>query len=179
MNFRVLSIRNLFLSIKALRFDLELLEKQGENLFHLIDEFIEIRKYWYIKKDVKFIGIWFDDFYKELVRFCQNIFNEKYLVLPYKQKYRLGRNNKIMQSGKLFIKKKGMRLPAIICSMNKDFKKINNRLMYFTFGVPFKFAEDMSVHLQRFKYYSQLKIYNEKYLPYFTPFANQLLLKIV
>lgn len=135
--YRVLSVRNLLLSLKGMLFDLDLLGIKSGNFHNKLLEIVEIRKDWVERKSFQVnISEWYEGFFGEFADFIKSLFRNHELYVHELRGYRFSRNVQIGPGRELGFSQKGFILPSVISSYHCKARKLNNRLNRFEFTVP-------------------------------------------
>lgn len=177
-NYRYVKVRGYLLSLKAVKFDLQLLNIDSTKINKLIEDLIILRKEWFnISDPIKKFSKLYNEIFKEYNNFAESIMNVNKLYFPAIRNYRFARNIKINKSDSLNISYDN-KFPLIsIFKKSSYYKSLISRAANFEIGVRMNTANQDSLINQRFDFYSKMLNNNKILNPGFTPFANQFLMK--
>lgn len=171
----MISLRNVLLSLKAIRLDLEILEINSGSLCENIIQLINRRNNWF---EHKFIESEFYDCFIETINLLsdllQNILHEYPFFLSDKQRFKLGRNIVIEHSSSLNIEWKGIkRLPSVFSIELR--KKMLKLLQHIYVSVPYKRLSGNPILNSRNLFYKNYFRYNNIHFPFLSAWTNNIL----
>jgi hypothetical protein len=178
----VLSVRNLFLSGKAIGFDLELLNVQGGDLYDCVQELIQVRNNWFDGKyDGAAIQTWFESFYASLAHFLADYLEGNKLVVPGVRNYKYSRNIYLIPGNSLNCGFKGIILPSLAARLHKKLAKLNEFSTRFDIYIPMEDCPGDNSHIlnRRNEWFRRMLKNRKRNFPYFTSLANNLQAKLL
>ncbi|MDO8549621.1 MAG: hypothetical protein Q7S39_05660 [Ignavibacteria bacterium] len=177
--YRLLSIRNILLSAKAIEYDLLLLNhSDNSGLQNRVDELKEIRRTWFCSEfDRNVFLSWYSKFNNALFNFTSDAFKTQPLYLPGHKSYKLGRNVTISPGSKFTYRKFGFSLPPSITSISRKIRNANGLFNRFEFRVPTA-SQERSFLKNRCMYYKKMIKYNKKHLLYYLTLSNGIISKV-
>lgn len=175
----LVSVRNVLLSVKALRYDMEYLGVTDGELYDLINQLIRWREAWFeqpIGKDR--FEKWFDAFYAALHLFLTAHLRRHRFFLPPWASRRYARHIRLEKAQRLDWRRKGIVVPLGKRHLGKKYTKLHNRLNQFTFSVP---ATDQGSEVleERFRFLKSMRRHNERHLASFAPLGSVLASRLV
>lgn len=177
--YRLVSVRNLLLSVKALRYDMEYLGVTDGELYDLINQLILWREAWFeqpVGKDM--LREWFESFYSALHLFLTARFNHQRFFLPAWATSRYARHICLERSHRLSWRHKGIVMPLGRRPLGKKYTKLNNRLNRFIFSIPITDQSSKMLE-ERFLFLKSMKRHNESHLASFAPLGSVLASRLV
>jgi hypothetical protein len=178
--YRVLSVRNLLMSVKALQFDLEFLGAKNSDFFRIVSQVNQWRDIWFEHSfDKPRFLQWFEDVYRGLVEFLKATLEKRQFYLPDIKQFQYTRNIKIMNHEQLHFIHRGLVLPGFLSKISRRAKKLNHFVNQFDFYFPFKKSLPEEIINQRFLFLRKMLAYHKKHFPHFSPLINNLLMKVL
>ena len=171
----IVRVRVLLLHTKALLYDLEFLNISSGKLFDLIQTAVIWRDHWFKKKpDKQTLKIWIKEFYGELRVFLKVMLQAKTFYLPKWANLRIARNMTLIPSKKFGYTHKGMTLPAGLGGLGRKYFNAQHRFNKFEFQIPITTFDIPDTLLKRFIFMRNMKLENNRNLPYFMPLTSSL-----
>lgn len=164
----IIKLRSLLLLVRALRYDLDLLEVNGGRLFELVEQIIDWRARWFDDRpQAKAILAWHDKFYSVFHDTLSRLLGERPLYIPEQANLNIARNMRLEKSPTLGCKHVGFVLPSCLGWLGKKYINIQYRFNRFTFKAPFASEGMPPLLLDRFILTRRMNDYNNKHIPHF------------
>ena len=148
----IFNVRGLLLNMKAMRFDLQLLNVLSGKLYELLETLVEWRNHWFeIKPNAAQLSGWIQDCYQELHSFLKAFLQTEKLYLPEWGAFRISKNVTLVPSEHFFCNHQGIILPALLSFWGRKYFKIQRRLNQFLFHLPIQKGEIPPILAKRFE----------------------------
>lgn len=163
----IFSVRNLLLSVKAIKYDLEFLGVNKGRLYDLVEKIISWRSLWF-EKGVNRVEIeeWIRQFDQELLDFSNEMVSRYGFYLPKDANLNYSRHIKIDTSHEVSRSHRGLVLPAIVGRLGKKAFRIQHRFNQFRFGIPITHEPANIILKERFDFFKEVRSYNSHHLKY-------------
>ncbi|MEX0968006.1 MAG: hypothetical protein WD077_12260 [Bacteroidia bacterium] len=172
-HYGILNLRSLFLSVKAILFDLEFLGTSSGPLHEMVNQLISYRNRWFSGKVTnEMVGEWFQDFHQELEHYCVRAFEKFQMYLPVRE-MQYSKHARLYKRAELKIERRGVMIPPFITALGgRKLYRLNNRLNNFRFGVPYATSTSSDLLKRRFVFFDKMYNYNQKHLPHYLALAG-------
>lgn len=176
----VLSVRNLLLSVKAIRYDMEFMNITHGALMEAVDQIWNWRENWFSSKpNPAAFTQWFKTFYQALDAFLFAYLKSNPIYLPEWTHGRYSRHITIQSDNRLKYSHRGVIFPPTITVKNKKLLRIQNRFSHFTFSVPITHQAPEPLLEYRMKLYQKIKSYHKKHFKYLSPLSSNFTWRII
>ena len=170
---RVVKLRGLFLHVKALRYDLELLGATSEPLGEVTDRLIEHRARWF-EGVGKSLAHDLNEFYFTLEDFLRRKIAEHGFHLPSASEHPLARSITLRPGKRLAYRHYGIVLPRLLSGFGRTYYRLQHRLGRFQFELPAVTERHPGTLARRFELLQEITDYNRRCLPHFAPLTTSL-----
>ncbi len=175
ITFGIVKLRSFLLLVKALKFDLDILNITQGNLFDKVIQVLEWRRNWFTKTPSNDeLKLFILQFHKDLKQELDTILKTETFFLP-TEKIEFSRSFRFIRDKTFFRKRKGVLLPENLCFMSKKYINIQLRLNKFSYHIPYLIPLENSIIAQRFAFYKDYLLYNKQYYPNFQPLTSSLI----
>ena len=148
----IFSVRTLLLNMKAMFFDLELLNVLSGRLYELLETLVKWRNNWFeIKPNTTQLAGWIHDCYQELHSFLKTLLRTEKFYLPEWGTLRVSKNVTLVPSEEFYYNHQGIILPALLRFLGRKYFKIQRRSNHFFFHLPIQKEEISPVLANRFE----------------------------
>jgi hypothetical protein len=149
----ITSLRNLLLSVNALRYDMEFLNISSGRLSQLITTLKNWRQEWFEKKiDDEALQEWIQEFYAELRAFLASILMRHKFYLPVRPQYQLARHIRLMPGKEFGVKHSGLNFPFAFYRLGKRGARFLHLINRFDFTVPIASCCEVEIFKHRFSF---------------------------
>jgi len=170
----LVSVRNFLLSVKAMKMDLELLQKTGGSLRELIGEVIRMRNTWFDHSfnPAEFMRV-FHAVTESLKISVKEFLREFPFYLSGREAIRYGRNIILTRSRDTGYDKKGLFISPFLLPAGyvRKWNKLANR---FSFRLPYRDPREHPVLAERYERLKRMVDYNREKIPFFQPLVNNI-----
>lgn len=155
LEYRLVSLRKLMLSIHAIRYDLEFLGVTDGPFAELVEQMAAWRHAWFEKPPgERAVTQWLVQFRRELWTFLEQQLEANYFYLAGDFPSRLSRHITLRQAERLSVNHRGLtRLTGVAGSYGK---KLLNRINHFTFEIPFQNVAASEFVSERVRFFQRL-----------------------
>lgn len=173
----ILQVRSLLLHGKALKFDLDFLNVDSVALNQSVDRLIDIRNSWFNDaNNIVHLIRWFEEFVVIFSEVLSSVLNVRGIYMHVEGDFRIAKNISICKAETLACLRTGMILPAFVAKvLGKKYFRAQNRFNTFEIRVPFKSTGFPEPLHRYFKFQTNQREYNRKFLPHFYPLSSSLL----
>jgi len=148
----IFSVRALLLNMKAMLFDLQLLNVLSGRLYELLETLVKWRNNWFeIKPNTTHLSEWIQDCYRELHAFLKTFLKTETFYFPEWGAFRISKNVTLVPSEHFFCNHQGIILPALFSFLGRKYFKIQRRLNEFLFHLPIQKGEVPPILAKRFE----------------------------
>jgi len=148
----ILGVRTLLLNMRAMLFDLQLLNVLSGRLYELLETLVEWRHNWFeIKPSTKQLTGWIHDCYQELHAFLKAFLQTEKFYLPEWGTLRISKNVTLVPSEEFYFNHLGIILPALLRFLGRKYFKIQRRSNHFYFHLPIQKGTVPPVLAKRFE----------------------------
>ena len=181
LEYGVIKLRSLLQHIKGIKYDLAFLNITNIPLDLLLEELDYWIKNWFNDTpNDKTLSEFISRFDKAYQLFTEEIFSTEILYLPTAESVNISKKIIIENSNSIRFSRKGFLLPIIIQPLAGDkFIKMQNKLNSFNFYAPFTNSNKEQFLVKRFEFLSDMKRYNDNYLPNFSTLTSSITAKII
>ena len=173
------SVRDLLLTVHALRYDMEYLGVVGGVLSDMIHDLVAWRRVWFerpVGRDA--LNAWFDAFYPALHTFLASAFDEQKLFLPVWASPRYAPHIRLETADRLACAHRGIRLPFGTRLPPTVYRLAMHALNRFRFTIPAT-GQGSGVLEDRFRFLRNAKAHNAACLRWFDPPGSVLALRLL
>jgi hypothetical protein len=166
--YRIFSVRALLLNMKAMLFDLELLNGLSGRLYELLETLVQWRNNWFeIKPNTMDLSGWIHDCYRELHSFLKTLLQTEKIYFPEWSTFHISKNVTLVPSDDFFCNHQGIILPALLRFLGRKYFKIQRRSNHFYFHLPIQKGEIPPVLVNRFELeYRMVRFcYEKEFMP--------------
>ncbi len=181
LEYGVIKLRSLLQHIKGVKYDLAFLNITNIPLNTLLEELnYWIRNWFNETPNDKTLSDFVSRFDKAYQLFVEEIFSKEILYLPTAQSVNISKKIILKNSTSIGFTRKGFLLPATLEPLaGKKFINLQNKLNCFQFYVPFTNICKEQILVKRFEFLSEMKRYNDNYLPNFSTLTSSITAKII
>ena len=148
----IFNVRTLLLNMRAMLFDLQLLDVPSGRLYELLEVLVEWRHNWFeIKPNTKQLTEWIHDCYQELDAFLKAFLQAEKFYLPEWGSLRISKNVTLVPSEKFYFNHQGIILPVLLRCLGKKYFKLQRWSNHFFFHLPIQKGKIPSVLANRFE----------------------------
>ena len=148
----IFNVRGLLLNMRAMLYDLQLLNVLSGRLYELLETLVEWRNNWFeIKPNTKHLSGWIHDCYQELYAFLKTFLQTGKFYLPEWGTLRTSKNVTLVPSEYFFCNHQGIILPPLFSFLGRKYFKMQRRLNQFFFNIPIQKGEIPPVLAKRFE----------------------------
>ncbi len=148
----IFSVRTLLLNMRAMLFDLQLLNVFSGRLYKLLEVVVKWRNNWFeITPNTTDLSRWIQDCYQELHAFLKTFLQTETFYLPEWGTFRISKNVTLVPSEQFFFNQQGIILPTLLRCLGKKYFKIQRRSNQFFFHLPIQKRQVPSVLAKRFE----------------------------
>ena len=181
LEYGVIKLRSLLQHIKGIKYDLAFLNITHISLNQLLEELNYWIKNWFNEtpsdKALSDFVFRFDKVYQ---LFVEEIFYKEIIYLPTAESVKISKKIIIENSNSISFTRNGFVLPPIIhLFAGNKFIKMQNKLNSFNFHAPFTNSSKDQILVDRFIFLSEMKTYNDIYLPNFSTLTSSITAKII
>jgi hypothetical protein len=178
LTYRMVSLRNLLLSVNTLRYDMEFLNISSGRLLQLIMTLIDWRHTWFHKKvEEEALQAWIQEFYAELQAFLAALLKRQKFYLPLRPQYQMARHIRLAPGSEFCFKHDGISLPSVFFRLGKKAVRLLHRFNQFDFTIPITSCSEVEILNHRFKFLNSLKLDHANYKG-FAPLMNNVIYKV-
>jgi hypothetical protein len=173
---RIISIRNVFLSVKAILHDIKILEISDITLNQLIIDLIEIRKNWFLLKNSKEVFLkWYQEFIVIFNSFFES-YNANYpIFLTDSNELWYSRNVKLRKNSEPFFKAKRFLPTLYFTDKQLLLKRYTKFSSFYRIDLNWNYIYNNKEMIDRCEYAKQIWNYNRRFFPFFQPPVNKLM----
>ncbi|HNQ61385.1 MAG TPA: hypothetical protein PKJ62_03260 [Bacteroidia bacterium] len=173
----ILQVRSLLLHGKALKFDLDFLSVNAPVLEKQVNTLLSIRNTWFSSGDsIRNLTKWFEEFVVTYPEVLSSVLDVRGVYMHGEGNFKIAGNITMSGAESLACIRHGVKLPAFAALfLGKKYFRAQNRFNTFEIKVPFKSKGFPESLLKYFKFQSQQREYNRKFLPHFYPLSSSLL----
>ncbi len=148
----IFNVRGLLLNIKAMLYDLQLLNVLSGRLYELLGTLVKWRDNWFeVTPKTTQLSEWIQGCYQELYEFLKTFLQTEKLYLPEWGAFRISKNVTLVPSDHFFCDHQGIILPVLFSFLGRKYFKIQRRLNQFLFHLPIQRGEIPPVLAKRFE----------------------------
>jgi len=180
LTYKVIKVRSLLLTAKAVGYDLYYLGIENGRVRDLVSQLNNWRSVWFCRPpEMEEIVEWTLSFFMEiekLLRVCLADIGFYHVIA---NRYRATRNLYVFNRQSLSYTHSGIVMPSYLAPLCSKWFRIQNRLNTFHFNVPIHNVEDDRVLKEKMAVENRLVIEGNRYLPCFLPLTSSLRLQVI
>ncbi len=178
-SYKVIKLRAFLQHMKGILYDLEMLDKNTGEIYHLLQQLKHWILNWFdITPADKEINLWIEQFDRVYERFVNESLKEHPMYLPALPRYPIARNMNLKAGDITSCTRKGLLLPVIFSSIGRNYFKLQHRLNTFTFTCPIS-HEAAPIVKERYDFLKRMKDYNREHLPNFMTITTSITSKLI